>query len=289
MAEDNEMELDLGIDIPENQEEHEQWIPTAQEQKALDSGWRPLDEWEGDPEDWVSAKEFNFRGDLMARITKLGRQVGTLEGELAQAKKVVANSDAVTQRMVEQAYKDAERDLKAQMRAANRAEDFEAADELEERLEELRATKKEVDAGRNEPAPATKKDETVDRSGWSPVQNAWYDFVTTTKWVQNPEIHNKLLRYADAQLAEDPTMGVGDFMDLVLTKGKELRGGGRGSPKGPDDNSTGSRAKGKVRGKGATARDLNPMQKEIARQMVSDGVCKSADEYAQMLEAEGAL
>jgi hypothetical protein len=31
------------------------------EQRAMEHGWRPKEEWEGDPEDWVSAREFNRR------------------------------------------------------------------------------------------------------------------------------------------------------------------------------------------------------------------------------------
>jgi hypothetical protein len=44
------------------------------EQRAMEHGWRPKEEWEGDPEDWVSAREFNRRGELFARIAKYGNE-----------------------------------------------------------------------------------------------------------------------------------------------------------------------------------------------------------------------
>ena len=34
---------------------------STQQQTAMDSGWTPEKEWNGDPELWVDFKEFNYR------------------------------------------------------------------------------------------------------------------------------------------------------------------------------------------------------------------------------------
>ena len=44
---------------------------TAVEQRALDQGWVPQDEWQGDPDDWRPAKEFIDRGELFRKIDEL--------------------------------------------------------------------------------------------------------------------------------------------------------------------------------------------------------------------------
>lgn len=47
---------------------------TELELKALDEGWRPKDEWEGDPDQWIDAGEYVRRGPLFEKIDALNRQ-----------------------------------------------------------------------------------------------------------------------------------------------------------------------------------------------------------------------
>lgn len=284
--EPEELETDKGITIPENQEEHDKWEPSASEERAMTGGWRPEHEWEGDPDEWVSAREFNFRGELMQRITQLGRKVGQLETDKEKLAKVVQNSDRVTQRMVEQAAKQATAELKAQLREARRAEDDDAVDDIEERLAELREAQVEVKAAAM--APDQPVWQGPNPATMTPQQNAWYSFITTTKWAQDAKVHNALLQYAQQALDGESDMPVGDFMEKVITKGKQLRDGGRRGPAGPDDAGSGRKPPVQKRGK-YSARDLNPMQLSIAKEMVIEGACKSTDEYANMLAEDGCL
>ena len=41
---------------------------TAIEERASAQGWRPKDEWDGDPDEWVSAREFVRAGELFKKI-----------------------------------------------------------------------------------------------------------------------------------------------------------------------------------------------------------------------------
>lgn len=48
---------------------------TAAEQKAMEQGWVPQDQWEGDPEQWRPAKEFLDRGELFKKIEDQNRTI----------------------------------------------------------------------------------------------------------------------------------------------------------------------------------------------------------------------
>lgn len=114
---------DKGITIPDDQKSHDEWEPNEAEEQALKGGWKPNADDMDNPDEWVSAKEFNFRGELMQRIRDLGRELGTLKGENAKLGKMVAKSDQITQQMVEDAYNRAMNNLKAQRREATREGD----------------------------------------------------------------------------------------------------------------------------------------------------------------------
>jgi hypothetical protein len=51
---------------------------SAKEQQALELGWRPKTEFDGDPEDWVTAGEFLKRGELFGRINSYRHEIDNL-------------------------------------------------------------------------------------------------------------------------------------------------------------------------------------------------------------------
>jgi hypothetical protein len=75
---------------PEASEEPEPVNPEVE--KATKDGWRPKDEWAGDPDDWVSAKKFNERGEMMGTIKTTRRKMDEMhrefEDRLAQNNKL---------------------------------------------------------------------------------------------------------------------------------------------------------------------------------------------------------
>jgi len=48
---------------------------TAAEEKAMEQGWVPEDQWDGDPEQWRPAKEFLDRGELFKKIEDQNRTI----------------------------------------------------------------------------------------------------------------------------------------------------------------------------------------------------------------------
>jgi len=47
--------------------------------QARESGWKPKDEWDGDPTEWVSAEEFNRRGEYLRKIHNQNRKIKQLD------------------------------------------------------------------------------------------------------------------------------------------------------------------------------------------------------------------
>ena len=45
------------------------------EEEAREQGWKPQDEYEGDPNKWRPAKEFVERGELFGKIDSLGKEL----------------------------------------------------------------------------------------------------------------------------------------------------------------------------------------------------------------------
>jgi hypothetical protein len=282
-----------GIDVPGGQEEHDEWTP-AQE-KAMAGGWKPESEWDGDPEDYVDAPEFNRRGELMARISQLGRKLGESEKAVEKLTAMVSGNEKVTNKLINDQVAAAERRLKAQRREAIRDGDFEAIDEIESDIEELAKTKEA--AKDDAPAPAPAPADGPDLSKMDSKQRAWYDLVTGTPWIQHDRaVHDPLLTFGEAYIADNPEAGTADFMGAVVEKAQELRTGKKPSksrgPRGPDDGKGGTRQGGrpsKSKGGKYSVADLNSQQKAIAAGFVEDGILDSIDEYANLMGKEGHL
>lgn len=57
------------------QEPQEQIVADPYESEARDQGWKPKEEYEGDPNKWRPAKEFVERGELFGKIDSLGKEL----------------------------------------------------------------------------------------------------------------------------------------------------------------------------------------------------------------------
>jgi hypothetical protein len=55
---------------------------TEVEKRASEQGWRPLEEWDGDPADWRDARQFLDRGELLNRISAQSKEMKELRKTL---------------------------------------------------------------------------------------------------------------------------------------------------------------------------------------------------------------
>lgn len=77
MSEELENQVDEAVE-PEVEETNPEM------DKARAAGWRPKDEWEGDPDDWVSYKRFNEKGEMISSIRQLRKALQDQKGAIDQ-------------------------------------------------------------------------------------------------------------------------------------------------------------------------------------------------------------
>lgn len=153
---------------------------------AREMGWRPKEEFRGDPEKWVEAEEFVRRGenfipllrksnaDLKGKLDTTVAEVGQLKTLLQASHEAIEAlkeyQGAETKRQVERARKE----LMAQLKTARDDGDVEAEEQLREQLQAIREAKEEIRAAPPAPAPAPAADAPhPDFEGWV-ADNPWF-------------------------------------------------------------------------------------------------------------------
>lgn len=111
--------------------------PSPIEQKALEMGWRPKDEFDGDEEDFIDAKEFVRRKPLFERIEHQSK-------ELKAVRKALEEFKGHYSKVQETEYKRALSELKATQRAALAEGDIEKYHALNEAIDEVQDEAKEL-------------------------------------------------------------------------------------------------------------------------------------------------
>lgn len=155
----------------ENQEPQIQTNPHEEQARSL--GWQPKEDFQGNPEDWRSAKDFIERGEMIGRIRSQSQKIQNIE----QALKHVTTQNA---NVYANGYKQAIEELKVQRRQALVDGDVVAADDISERID---ATKAEAaKAVATAVAPVRQLDAGPDPEHETWVQtNPWYDNIPTMR------------------------------------------------------------------------------------------------------------
>lgn len=135
------------------------------EERAREMGWRPQEEFRGDPGKWVDAETYVERGETLAPLLKvknekLERDVERLSRELREAREAITGSQEAikaleefyseeTKRQVDKARKD----LREQIKSARDSGDVDGELEAQEELTRLNAAERAA----QETKPAEKK------------------------------------------------------------------------------------------------------------------------------------
>jgi hypothetical protein len=185
------------------------------EERAMESGWVPKDQWKGDPEAWRPAKEFNERGELFNRIKQQSKDIS----ELRNAMSFLTNQQ---RKQYFQGFNDAIAQLKQRRDAALEEGDLVSAqrinDKIDEHKEVLREQKQQVNTVPVAPQP------TQTFFSWA-EKNPWY-----TK-------DRKMTHYADAvglaYKEENPDASEADLLRFVSREVRESFPGKFTQPKSP--------------------------------------------------------
>lgn len=159
MLPDNEAEVVEADAVPAKEADADVQIPAGKdaEAQAQKHGWRPKDQWEGEPDKWISAEEFLRRGEENPRILRdrLRKLEKTNEETLQLMRDLVSTQRKDRERYAaEQVAK-----AKAERREAIQQGDVDRAEALDSRIEEIQEQvkpAKEKPAQTDVPEPYTK-------------------------------------------------------------------------------------------------------------------------------------
>lgn len=186
----------------------EERVYSPDEQRAMEFGWKPKEEWDGDPEDWVSAKQFNQRGELFSRISKLQHSLKNTE---ETTKKLVEHN----KKLYDAGYRKALSDLKAERKEAIDNGDTSRIYQIDEQIDELK----------DQHVEAVKEFEKEVKVDVPEVNPAFEQWVSANSWYNQDR---RLRAYADG-VAQDivtdaKAKGVQpDFGKLLAEVTKEVR------------------------------------------------------------------
>ena len=159
---------DIEITAPEGTEVQEEPVVveiSPIEQKALDMGWRPKDDFDGPEEDFIDAKEFVRRKPLFDKIEQQSKEVKALRRTLEEFKEHYTKVE-------EAQYKKALAALKEQRKDALKDGDGDRFEALDDQIKEAEQEVAQIRAVR-ETTPETPAQEPAEFINWKRV-NTWY-------------------------------------------------------------------------------------------------------------------
>lgn len=170
----------------ENEElEQGEQIDPELEKEARSMGWRPKDQFPGNPDNWVDAEEFVERGkhimpillennkrlkkDLLTRDEK----IGSLEETVKNSQKAVAALRKQFSEITKHEVEKAKQDLKARLREARENGDIDEELEIREELDNVTAAAKKAQEEHDEAADDVTAPTTSQQKGMHPDFPVW--------------------------------------------------------------------------------------------------------------------
>lgn len=176
--------------------------PSAVEQKAIEMGWRPKEEFDGDEADFITAEEFVRRKPLFDKIDTVGR-------ELREAKKALKALQAHHAQVREAEYKRALEDLRTQKKEALREGNEDRLVEIDEQIAEIKAEEK-----------ITQREQAQQASAPHPAFVQW---VESNKWYQSDaELRAVADQIGSAYAVANPDLHPDDVLAYTAKRVKKL-------------------------------------------------------------------
>lgn len=229
--------------------------PTAIELKARDAGWRPLDEFNGDPDEWVDAGEFVRRGPLFKALETKNKELKAIRETLAQFQDHHS-------KVQETAYKKALADLKAKKKEALIEGDADLVVEIDEQLHDVKLEQAQR-------AAPVQRDATEDHPEFVAFKqkNSWYENTYPMR------------RWADARGEELAREGKSPS-DVLRTIEREVRDEFPKRFENPNRSRANTVENGAQRGSTTTrAYQPNEIEEKLAARFVREGLYKNKQEY----------
>jgi len=246
--------------IPEGEAPIVEHTPT--ELKAIESGWVPKEDFQGDEHKWVEAGEFLRRGELFKKIEDQGKQLKDVRSALNEMKKLNGQIQEVE-------YKRALDTLKAQKKAALEDGDADAVIAADDRIDMVKEQQKEM----QRQAPSVQSDEGSEHPefvAWT-EQNNWYKSSTPMK------------AFADA-LGQELARAGNSPSEVLKKVAAEVRKEFPNKFRNPNQDKAGAVEGGSGRGVNTAGKfSLSDEERSIMNKFVRQGVM-SEKEYVEQLK-----
>lgn len=141
------------------EEASEQAKPSPEEERAASNGWRPKEEWNGPEGQWVSADEFNRRGELFSKINHQGKVIENLQKDLGAMAQY-------NQRIEKLQYERAMADLKAKKAEALESGDSKTVVDIDEKITDLRVAKETAAIVPQQNGPSPEFKDWAEKNDW---------------------------------------------------------------------------------------------------------------------------
>jgi hypothetical protein len=232
---------------------------TEEEEKAYNKGWRPLEEFDGDEDDWVDAREFNRRAPIFERLHKKDKKIAEMEKTMNGMKEWFDEQKRFEVEALKAELAEAKKEAYENGR-------FDEVVQIEERQREVE--KESGDAATEQ--QAGEMSETF--MEWA-SKNKWYEEDLDLQAYANglgPLVKQQHPTYTEEQFLEE----VGNRVKKMFPDkfGKPLpRRGGRPQSRAGQSNSRGSWS------------DLTAEEKQVGRKLIEMGAVKDQATYAESL------
>lgn len=259
------------------------------EEKALEQGWVPQDEWEGDPDEWVPAKEFVYRGELMGRIKSQTRAMRAQQEQINQLSVALNELGEINKNIAKVEYEKAVSALKKDKARALEEDEFDKVVEIDEQLAELK-NKVNVASSTKQETARNQEEVHPDVANWL-EQNPWYK--------EDEELRDQADSFALLIKSKNPEWSPGDVLEQVDKKMKTFLGHKNENNSKPkafarrldqkaEESDAAGVTKGGTKGKSKyTPANLTPDQRKIGETFVATGAMKSLQDYVDQLAAIG--
>ncbi len=191
--------------VEEISDEELEALPTSHwEDTASVRGWKPEENYDGDPADWRTAREFVEKGELFDVIH-------TLKRDAAVTKEALKGQSALIEQAVEHGKKQVIDSLKAKRSEARDQGEFDQADELSDKIAELKAAKATAPDGSEDVqdttvVPPVARITPVERAAWV-AKNAWFNTDTVA--------HQSSIILSESYLAANPAASGAEILNYV--------------------------------------------------------------------------
>lgn len=173
--------------------------------RARKAGWRPKEEYKGDPKLWKDYKEFNKVGDQIA--SKLNNKIDSLSAQNEKQAEMIKQLVKAQGQVFKQAQEDAIKKLRAQRREAIEMGDADAVEELDDRIAEESSKKVDLDV-EDEPAQPQRDPEVEE---FIQNESSWFD--PTCR--RNPDMSQYAIQMEMMERQLNPNADSGEIMAAV--------------------------------------------------------------------------